>query len=60
MNKKFLHHLPSLLGIILFAAALFILHHALKEYHYHDVIRSLKGLPAQQVVLTILLTLFSY
>ncbi|PIV84615.1 MAG: hypothetical protein COW52_06670 [Nitrospirae bacterium CG17_big_fil_post_rev_8_21_14_2_50_50_9] len=60
MNRKILRHLPSLFGIILFAVALFVLHHALEEYHYHDVIRSLKGLPAQKVVLAVLLTLFSY
>jgi phosphatidylglycerol lysyltransferase len=60
MKKKFLHSLGSLFGIILFAAALWVLHHELKEYHYHDVIRSVAGIPSRYLFIALALTILNY
>jgi len=46
VKKKIIHSLGPLIGLLLFAAALWILRRELKEYSYHDVIRSLEELPA--------------
>jgi len=46
MKKKFFHSIWPLFGIFLFAVALWVLHHELREYHYHDVLRHLAEIPA--------------
>ena len=46
MKKKIIHSLGPLIGLLLFAAALWMLRRELKEYSYHDVMRSLEELPA--------------
>jgi len=37
MKKKFLHAIGPLVGLVLFSIALWVLHYALKDYHYHDI-----------------------
>jgi len=60
MKKKIIHSLGPLIGLLLFAAALWILRRELKEYSYHDVIRSLGELPALHVYIALGLTLLNY
>ena len=60
MKKKFLHNLGPILGMVLFAAALWILHHALAKYQYHDIVRHLEELPRERMMLALVLTLLNY
>lgn len=60
MKKRLLHNLGPLVGLLLFALALWVLHHALKEYHYHDVIRSMQDLPRSHLLLAVVLTILNY
>jgi phosphatidylglycerol lysyltransferase len=59
-GKKFLRNISPLFGVLLFAAALWVLHYELKEYHYHDVLRQLKALPTQRLLLALLFTALGY
>jgi phosphatidylglycerol lysyltransferase len=49
-----------LVGLMLFAAALWALHQALVGYRYQDVVAYLKGLPRWQLVAALLATALSY
>src|SRR4030067_2814513 len=60
VKKKFIHSLGPLIGLLLFAAALWMLRRELKEYSYHDVMRSLEELPALRLYIALALTLFNY
>lgn len=37
-----MHRIGPLLGLLLFAGALWVLHHQLKAYRFHDIIQSLE------------------
>lgn len=54
------HHLLPLLVLILFAAALWILHGALRQFHYQQVVTQLKAIPTMQVLSALGLTILSY
>ena len=60
MKKKLIHSLGPLIGLLLFAAALWMLRRELKEYSYHDVMRSLGELPALRLYIALALALFNY
>ncbi|OQY99825.1 MAG: hypothetical protein B6D35_08470 [Candidatus Brocadia sp. UTAMX2] len=60
MKKKLLQSLGALFGLLLFAAALYVLRYELKEYHYQDVLHQLKTIPASHLLVALLLTVFSY
>jgi phosphatidylglycerol lysyltransferase len=60
MKKQFIRKIGPLLGLLLFAVALFVLRRELKQYSYHDVMRSLGELPAFHVYTALALTLLSY
>ena len=60
IKKKFFHSLGPLFGIFLFAVAIWVLHHELREYHYHDVVRNLAEIPAHRLLLALALTILSY
>lgn len=60
MKKKLLNSLGPIFGIILFVAALWVLHHELRAYHYHDVMHQLKSLPAYRLLLALLFTILGY
>lgn len=60
MGNKFLRNLNPLFGVLLFTATLWVLHYELKEYHYHDVLRQLKALPTQRLLLALLFTSLGY
>src|SRR5262249_1491157 len=48
-----LRHLAPLAGVVLFAAALVALHHALRDVRYHDVVQALRALPTAWVLLAV-------
>ncbi len=58
--KKLVHNIAPLFGLILFLIALWILHHTLKEYHYHDIVRRLEELPSEQLLIALGLTILNY
>jgi phosphatidylglycerol lysyltransferase len=60
MNKRFLRSLPPVIGLLLFGAALWILHHELKSFHYDDVMNSLREIPGRQLTLGFILTAANY
>jgi phosphatidylglycerol lysyltransferase len=60
MKKTFLHAVGPLVGFILFSIALWVLHRALKDYHYYDIVRHLRELPILRLLLAFGLTLLNY
>jgi phosphatidylglycerol lysyltransferase len=60
MKKKFVHAIGPLVGLVLFSIALWVLHHALKDYHYHDIARNLSELPLLCLLIAFGLTLLNY
>ena len=58
--RKFLHKITPWISVILFVIAAVIIHHKLKQYHYHDIIAELKQTPVLYVVAAIALTLLDY
>lgn len=60
MEKKFVRSLGPLLGFSLFTAALWVIHHELEEYHYHDIVNQLRSLPARQVLVASALTVLNF
>src|SRR4051794_12291993 len=59
-RQQFLHISGVLFGLLLFAVMLWVLHHELQQYHYHDIVRHVAAIPLQQVVLAFLLTVLNY
>ncbi|MBN2569473.1 MAG: bifunctional lysylphosphatidylglycerol flippase/synthetase MprF [Deltaproteobacteria bacterium] len=60
MKTKLLHSLGPLFGLLLFSAALWVIHHELKAHPLHDVLRYVHALPAQRLSLALLFTVISY
>ncbi|HRD66179.1 MAG TPA: bifunctional lysylphosphatidylglycerol flippase/synthetase MprF [Candidatus Competibacter sp.] len=60
MRVLFARFAGPLLGLTLFVAALWVLHRALTEYRYQDVVAYLKGLPHWQLAAALLATALSY
>jgi len=60
MKTKLLHSLGPLVGLLLFSAALWVIHNELKAHPLHDVLRYVHELPPQQLLLALLLTAISY
>ena len=60
MKTKLSHSLGSLLGLFLFAVALWVLHHQLKAYSAHDILRHLRELPGHRLFSALALTFLSY
>ena len=58
--RKLLHKITPWISVILFATAAVIIHHKLKQYHYHDIIAELKQTPVLYVVAAIALTFLDY
>ncbi|MDD2464617.1 MAG: bifunctional lysylphosphatidylglycerol flippase/synthetase MprF [Desulfobulbus sp.] len=55
-----LRMLVPLIALVLFAGALYILHHSLSEFHYHDIVRQLHALKLTQIGAALGLTVLSY
>ncbi len=60
MKIRFAHYLGPLIGLMLFIAALWVLHHALIDYRYQDVAAYLNRLPYPQLFAALLATALSY
>jgi phosphatidylglycerol lysyltransferase len=60
MNAKSLKGLGPLFSLMLFSAAVWILYHELKAYHFNDIVRNLEEFPAHRLMDGFLLTLLSY
>ncbi len=58
--KNVLSRLAPFLGGALFLAALFVLYHALRKYHYHEIIAHIINLPGHDIFAAILLTAAGY
>lgn len=58
--KKILHNITPWLSVILFGTAAVIIHHKLRQYHYHDIVAELTKMPAQYVLAAIALTFLDY
>lgn len=57
---KFRAQIGYLISITLFAAALGMIHHKLKQYHLHDVVRQLHQVPVTALLLAGGLTVINY
>jgi phosphatidylglycerol lysyltransferase len=60
IKRKIIRTVGPLLGLLLFAVALFILHKELKSYSYHDMIRSLGEIPTLRLYIALGLTILNY
>ena len=60
LGPKLLHRFAPLLGLMLFAGALWVLHHQLKAYHFHQIMQTLRDLPGYQLLAALGLTFLSY
>ncbi len=58
--KTVLSRFAPFLGGALFLAALIVLRHALRKYHYHEIIAHIRNLPAHDVLTALLLTAAGY
>ena len=55
-----MHRIGPLLGLLLFAGALWVLHHQLKAYRFHDVIQGLENLSGERFFAALALTFLNY
>jgi phosphatidylglycerol lysyltransferase len=60
MKTPRLQSLVPLLVLVLFGAALWVIHHALADYHYQDILRQLRAIPAPRLAAALILTGLSY
>ena len=60
MSSRLAHRIGPLLGLLLFAGALWVLHYELKAYRFHDVMLSLEDLPRKRFFAALVLTCLSY
>ena len=60
MWHKLRHNLGTFIGVFLFTAALWVLHHELQQYHYQEVVQHIKALPFTRLSLAFALTGLSY
>lgn len=60
MRTRIARFAGAFVGLTLFIAALWVLHQALTEYRYEDVIAYLRGLPRSQLAAALLATALSY
>ena len=60
MRKRFSVALWPIASLVLFSLAVWALHQELRDYHYHDVIHSLRGLSGGAVSLALLFTALNY
>lgn len=59
-RPQLLHSFGALLGLVLFSAVLWVLHHELQAYHYHDIVHHVREIPGWHLVLALLLTILNY
>lgn len=59
-RSQLIRHLLPLVTLALFAAALWVLHDALRHFHYHQVLHRLKAIPGTHILTALGLTILSY
>ena len=60
MRKRFSGALWPIASLLLFLLAVWALHQELRDYRYHDIIQSLRGLSSGSVALALLFTALNY
>lgn len=60
MDRKIVKIAGPLLGFVLFLASLWVLHHALAGYRYHDLADSMRAVPRVRLLGALLLTVLNY
>jgi phosphatidylglycerol lysyltransferase len=60
MKDKFGRYLGPVIGLILLSLAIWVLHTALRDYHYRDVMNAVEDIPVPWLALAIALTVFNY
>ncbi|MFL5539088.1 MAG: bifunctional lysylphosphatidylglycerol flippase/synthetase MprF [Longimicrobiaceae bacterium] len=60
LDLRWVHRVTPLLGVALFAFALWLLHRQLRNYHYADLVRVVRNLPHGRLWLAVALTAISY
>ena len=58
--ERALRAVPPLIMVTLFVVALAVLHHTLREYHYHEIVQVLSQMPGHRLFSAALLTFLSY
>jgi len=58
--RKILHNIAPWLSVILFGIAAVVIHHKLRQYHYHDIAAELRKMPAHHILPAIALTFLDY
>jgi phosphatidylglycerol lysyltransferase len=59
-RQNLLHGFGAILGLVLFSVVLWVLHHELQKYHYHEIVRHVREIPDQRLALALLLTVLNY
>ncbi len=54
------HYVAAVMSLTLFGVALFIIHHKLSHYHYHDIAKQLALLPRMHLIAAMVLTILDY
>ncbi|SDZ80799.1 phosphatidylglycerol lysyltransferase [Desulfuromusa kysingii] len=52
--------LSPLIILVLFTAAIWVLHNSLRQFHYHQILQNLRSIPFADIVLSIGFTILSY
>lgn len=60
MGKDIFKRLSPFIAILLFSAALWILHHELSKYRLHDIMLELKSIPLKRLLLAFFFTVGNY
>jgi len=60
MKRGLHHYVVAVLSLLLFAAALLVIHHKLNRYNYHDITMQLALLPSRRLAAAMLLTILDY
>ncbi|MFH0781384.1 MAG: hypothetical protein V2B20_05460 [Pseudomonadota bacterium] len=59
-TSSLLHRLLPLIALTLFVAALWVLHDALRQFHYHQILAQLRIISTSHVLASVELTAISY
>jgi len=59
-QRRLLHRLQPVLGLVLFSLALWVLYRELRHYRPGDIARSLQTLPSGRVILALLFTILNF
>lgn len=60
MKQPFFKRFGPLLGLLLFAVALWMIHRQLAAYHYQDIARAVSEIPPDRLVMALILTAANY